>query len=622
MVKPIEPICDRSVELQDRELLRRRRENRKYLMELENDKLLLHHRFEAGLDTHGRNPEDFHGGWESPLCQLRGHFLGHWLSAAAMEVSATGDRELKAKADTLVGELAKCQDNNGGEWCASIPEKYLTLIARGKGCWAPQYTIHKTFMGLLDMYELTGNEEALAIARSFAQWFIRWSSQFNEEEFNRILDVETGGMLEVWSQLYGITKEPAHRGLMDKYYRKSLFDGLLEGRDVLTNMHANTTIPEALGAARAYEVTGEAKWLAVVKAYWDEAVTKRGFYCTGGQTAGEIWTPKMSLSPRLGEKNQEHCTVYNMMRLADFLFRHTGEAVYGDYWERNLYNGIMAQAYYQFDRGGHGETSPYPETGLLTYFLPLKSGGVKAWSSKTKHFYCCHGSLVQANAGHVRGIFYKDDAHVYVNQYTPSDVSFEMRGTEVRLLQRTDTLAGNDHITGSMTGSQTIKEPSRQPNHPELLKNYLYIYAQSEVPFTLKIRLPWWHKGEAVLFINGEKTEPQVVDNYITITRSWKEDTVCFQFNKTIQACPLPDAPDTVAFMYGPVVLAGLSRGQALEVKEGTCAEQLLVHDNEREWSVWRDTFRTVNQSCDIPFIPLYKVGYEPYSVYFPLKKA
>jgi DUF1680 family protein len=78
----------------------------------------------------------------------------------------------------------------------------------------------------------------------------------------------------------------------------------LAGKDVLTNMHANTTIPEVMGCARAYEVTGEEKWLDIVKSYWKCAVTDRGAFVTGGQTQGEIWTPKMKPYARLWQKKQ------------------------------------------------------------------------------------------------------------------------------------------------------------------------------------------------------------------------------------------------------------------------------------------------------------------------------
>ena len=349
----LKEIKGRNVIIYDEELLRRREENKKYLLELENDNLLISYTLEAGLYKTAEIPKGIHGGWESPLCELRGHFLGHWLSAAAMHYEATGNQVVKAKADEIVEILAKCQEENGGRWVASIPEKYLYRIGNKKPVWAPQYTIHKTFMGLLDMYELAGNEQALEIAVRFGEWFYDWSGRYSTEQFQQILDVETGGMLEIWAILYRLTQKDIFRELMDRYYRKSLFDGLLEGKDVLTNMHANTTIPEILGAAACYEVTGEEKFFEITEAYWNEAVTMKGSYATGGQTCGEIWSPDKNLAVRLGDKNQEHCTVYNMMRLADFLFRHTGKAEYMDYWEKNLYNygtGVLEREFYSWKK--------------------------------------------------------------------------------------------------------------------------------------------------------------------------------------------------------------------------------------------------------------------------------
>ena len=184
--------------------------NRRYLMSLRSDNLLQNHYMEAGLWGPRLNPKDCHGGWESPTCQLRGHFLGHWLSAAARIYDSTGDVEVKGKADRIVSELARCQEENGGEWAGSIPEKYLDWIARGKRVWAPHYTLHKTLMGLYDMVAYAGNEQALDILIKWAKWFYRWTSQFSREELDEILDVETGGMLEAWADLYGVTGKQEH----------------------------------------------------------------------------------------------------------------------------------------------------------------------------------------------------------------------------------------------------------------------------------------------------------------------------------------------------------------------------------------------------------------------------
>ena len=386
----------KDVRLLESEFSRRYALNRRYVMSLDSDALLQNFELEAGLTTarmgagggHGDDhlAEDWHWGWEAPTCQLRGHFLGHWLSAAARMVATTGDPEAKAKADAIVARLAACQEANGGAWVFSIPEKYLDWIVRGRRVWAPHYTLHKTLMGLVDMHTYADNDQAADILEKAARWFLRWTEPFSREAMDDILDVETGGMLEAWADLYGITGDPDHLELMRRYDRPRLFDRLLAGEDPLTNRHANTTVPEAHGAARAYEVTGEARWREIAEAYWRCAVDDRGTFCTGGQTNGEIWTPPFEFAARLGDKTQEHCVVYNMMRLADYLFRWTGDVKYADYIERNLYNGILAQQ--------------NPQTGMINYFLALEPGSKKVWGSETHDFWCCHGSLVQAHTTH------------------------------------------------------------------------------------------------------------------------------------------------------------------------------------------------------------------------------
>jgi hypothetical protein len=357
MLKPIPP---GQVRLLPSLFTARAELNRRYLLSLREENLLQNYYLEAGLWSVPGEPENCHWGWESPTCQLRGHFLGHWLSAAARLYATRGDLEIKARADWIISELARCQAENGGEWAGSIPEKYFDWLARGKEVWAPHYTVHKTLMGLYEMATLGGSAQALEILVRWSAWFHRWSARFTRAEMDRILEVETGGMMELWADLSALTGRAEYLQLMERYERRLFFDPLLAGEDVLTDQHANTRIPEIHGAARAWEVTGEPRWRAIVEAFWRCAVTDREAFCTGGGTDGEIWTPPGELAARLSSKNQEHCTVYNLMRLAEYLYRWTGDPTYADYWERNLYNGILAQQ--------------HPATGMVAYFLPLKAG--------------------------------------------------------------------------------------------------------------------------------------------------------------------------------------------------------------------------------------------------------
>lgn len=610
------------VELTDGDLIRRRNDNREYLMSLTTRNLLYNYELEAALTHDACIPENMHGGWESPTCQLRGHFLGHWLSAAAMLICGSEDTELKAKADIIIDRLAKCQEANGGKWVASIPEKYLFHIAKGHGIWAPHYTIHKTFMGLVDMYRFAGNTKALEIADNFADWFLDWTADFDREQMDNILDFETGGMLEIWVQLLDITGKDKYRTLIDRYYRARLFEPLLKGEDPLTNMHANTTIPEVLGAAAAYEVTGKQKYKDIVMNYWKESVTDRGMYATGGQTNGEIWGPKMSLGSRMGMKTQEHCTVYNMMRLADYMFRWTGEAEYADYIERNLYNGVMAQTYWHWEYT-NGYTTDKPTEGLIAYFLPMRAGSHKGWGSRTDSFFCCHGSMVQANASLDNYIYYQDGNTLYVNQYHDSEATFLVGGQRLKIKQIQDPLTGSFHLSSTSNGKQTIdRTAAMYPHNPDTLQVYLQIETDQPIPMDIKVRIPWWITQPATVEINN--IEVAVADKgscYVSVDRTFADgDVICVTMVKGITTYPLPEDPNMVAFMYGPEVLAGLCDEERTLYCDTEHPEDILVNENEREWGSWKSEFRTVNQPVGIRFLPLNRIGHENYTIYFPIK--
>src|SRR6266487_1138661 len=598
MTQTFRPLHDRQVRLLPGLFKKRFDINRRYVFSLQTHNLLQNHYMEAGLWAPIGKPEDAHWGWESPTCQIRGEFLGHWLSAAAHIYASTRDQEIKVKADIIVSEVARCQQENGGEWAGPIPEKYFEWLARGKKVWAPHCTVHRNMMGLFDMYAWAGNQQALDILVRWARWFSRWSSQFTREQFDDMLDVETGGMLEVWSDLYSVTGDKENYDLINRYDRPRLFNLLLAGKDPLTNMHANTTIPEILGAARAWEVTGENRWRDIVEAYWRCAVVDRGYYCTGGQTNGEFWTPPRQLSTHLGDKTQEHCTVYHMMRLAEYLLRWTGDASYDDYWERNLYNGSLAQQ--------------HPETGMVTYFLPLRSGSVKKWGTPTDDFWCCQGTLIQAHTIYPNHIFYEEGNDLVLSQYIPCRLDWNKNGKSLSLLLSEDT----------------HPEAHRRPGS----RSYeLKITCSEAQEFALKFRLPGWMSASPEVIINGEIQA--IIGNpstYALIHKAWQNDTIHITLPQSLTTSSLPDLPDTVAFMEGPVVLAAVLGDESNGTSAETLTEKtlygkkedptsLLIPDNEREFTRWRSGYRTHGQAQNIRFISLYEIQNECYAVYFPI---
>ncbi len=614
-----------SIKLIDSPFLDRFNLNASYLKSLTTENLLRNFYLQAGLwsysgsastsfdsDDEEKGPETWHWGWESPTCELRGHFLGHWLSASAYVYGQTGDQELRAKTLFIVQELARCQQANGGEWVAAIPESYMERILEGRQVWAPHYTIHKIFMGLHDVYRMMKIDEALHISDRFSKWFYNWTTFFTREKLDMILDYETGGMLEAWVDLYDFTGKPEHLELIKRYDRPRFFDALLEDKDVLTNKHANTQVAEILGAARAWEVTGEIRWRNIVEAFWEEAVVKRGTYCTGGVSCGEVWTPPQNLTARLGLA-QEHCVIYNMMRLSQFLYRWTGDVKYADFWEKNLYNGIMSQQ--------------NKKTGMVSYFLDMGPGSKKNWGSSTKHFWCCHGTLVQAQASYDQCIFQRQVNGITISQFIPSRTSFKYGETNVKLELRNSTQDGAGPIRtfhkSGLEQIQFVHVPQIPSDRPDRYLHVIHIECDTQVEFEMKIRIPWWVKGEPTVKINGEKVEYMIESSFILLKEIWKHDQVTLEFPKQLSASLLPGSQNMVALMDGPLVLAGLVEEEREIVGDYKKPDTFLTSHNERHHSFWNDgTYKTKNQSVNFKFIPLADVTDERYTLYFPIQKS
>lgn len=578
--------------------------NRSYLMELDSSCLLQNFCLEAGIILPGLqvvdNPEtaNLHWGWEAPTCQLRGHFLGHWMSAAAKLIAAENDAELKVKLDKIISELARCQELNGGEWVGSIPEKYFTRLIKNQYIWSPQYVMHKTIMGLTDAYVYAGNTQALDILAHLSDWYIRWTEKAAELNPHAVYSGEEAGMLEVWAELYQLTKDEKYLTLAKRYADAGLFRKLREGKDSLTNCHANASIPFTHGAAKMYEVTGDKDWLEVVKLFWKCAVTERGMFSTGGQNAGEFWIPPHLQGHFLGSNDQEFCTVYNMVRTASYLFKYTGEAQYADYIERCLYNGFLAQQNSQ--------------TGMPTYFLPLAAGSHKKWGTKRRDFWCCHGTMVQAQTLYPELIYYTGDGRVVISQYIPSSFSTKMGGADVTIEQTTGMKYYNDQ---AFFDEKDDGQMSRW-----LLK--FSVKCSKSAEFTLSFRVPAWTNGAPEVELNGEKITAPVKDGYIDITADWSDSTVQIFFPSKLRAETLPDMPELMSVVDGPIVLAGLT-GSDCGIAGADKLEEQFMPQLEHTYGTfpWRqNSWRTRNQPQSVMFRPLYEITDEEYTVYFTKK--
>jgi DUF1680 family protein len=560
--------------------------NRKYLKTLPPDRLLHTFRLTAGLPSAAEPLGD----WEKPDCELRGHFAGgHYLSACALAFASSGDEELKRNGDLMVAELAKCQTQHKNGYLSAFPQELFDRLRDGVNVWAPFYTIHKVMAGHLDMYRLSGNEQALETVEKMAGWVRSWSDPLSEQQMQRVLLVEYGGMGEVLANLYGVTGKAEYLNLAKRFDKKGFFDPLAAHRDELKGLHVNTHVPQVIAAARLYELTGDKRYWNIADYFWNEVTSERS-YCTGGTSNSELWRSDPGvLSTQLGPQTAEDCCVYNMMKLTRRLFAWSPQAQYMDYYERVLFNHRMGTI--------------DPETGTTVYYLPLGNGYSKIYAKPFDSFWCCNGTGAEEFAKLTDSIYFHDANSIFVNLYVASDVHWPEKG--IRLTQQT--------------------------SFPEEQGTTVTISAARPVDVDLRLRIPYWAKSGSVK-VNGHPI-PAFADpgSYLVLRGPWKNgDRIELGLPMSLHAAPIPDKGSLQAAMYGPLVLAARFEEEprekwyrhfaSEEKQEPSPTLQFKGKlDDPASWlesASGKLTFRAVSQNQAVPFLPLSGIVHERYSVY------
>ena len=586
----VEPFPLEQVRLLDGVFKQEMEINNKWLVSLPPDRLLHSFRLTAGLSS---SAEPL-GGWEKPDCELRGHFAGgHVLSALALGYASTGDDELKSRGNALVTELAKCQEGNKDGYLSAFPEEEFDRLREERRVWAPFYTYHKIMAGLLDMYLYCGNDQALATAENMAGWVGHWGESISDEKMQRILQTEFGGMNEVLCNLYAVTGRGQYLHLASRFEKNIFFDPLADHRDELKGIHANTHIPQAISAARRYELTGDPRYHEIAAFFWQTVTTDRA-YCTGGTSNEEFWrTDPGKLAAELGEYTEECCCAYNMLKLTRHVFGWTGDPRAMDYYERTLWNHRLGT---QDDRG------------LKSYFLPLGSGYWKYYNSAWDSFWCCTGTGAEEFAKFADSIYFHDDRGVYVNLFIASELNWPDKGIKLR----------------------------QETRFPEQEGTTLTVRAAKPVEMAINLRIPYWATRGGTLKINGEPVPVfSSPSSYLTVTRSWKDgDRLELSLPMSLHVHPMPDDSTLQAMMYGPLVLAGRLGNQGLDsniehpgydtAPTGQPIPVPAIASSAKDPTGWAEpdtgkplTFKTVGQTATTELVPLCKVSGQRYAVYW-----
>ena len=486
--------------------------NARYLDSLAVDRLLHSFRLTAGI-TSTATP---YKGWEEPTCQLRGHFNGgHYLSAAALAFATSGNDVLKKKGDEIVSGLAQCQKKNAAGYLSAYPTDLFEQLAAGKPVWAPFYTYHKIMAGLLDMYVLTGNSDALQIAEGMAHWVGDFFMGIGAEQRQRMLRNEYGGMNEALVNLAALTKKNRYIEIAHIFEQSSFLDPLAERRDELQGLHANTHVPKIIGAARMYEVTGDRRYRQIAEYFLEEVLTARN-YAIGNTSLDEHWrTLPGQLKGSLAWKNAECCVAYNLMKLERLVFGWTANARWMDEYERALFNCRLGTQ---------------NADGLKQYFFPLAAGYWRVYNSPEESFWCCTGSGAEEFAKFTDTIFFHRGDDIWVNQFIASKLDWKEEGLQI------------DQVT----------------QFPREQGTTLKIKVSRLAARTIHIRIPAWTADAPVVKLNNLPLAA-VADpgSYLAIRRVWQDgDTVSIGLPMELRQEALPGDDSVVAALYGPLVLA------------------------------------------------------------------
>jgi DUF1680 family protein len=457
------------------------------------------------------------GGWESVDCDLRGHSTGHIMSGLSLLYATTGEEIYKVKSDSIVNGLAEVQKvlNQGG-YLSAYPQNLIDRSIAGQNVWAPWYTQHKIISGLLDQYLYCNNPKALEIAKGMATWAYTKLHSLSEEQRKVMLKNEFGGINDSFYNLYAITGNLDHKFLAEFFYHDAVLDPLTLGADILEKKHANTYIPKLIGISRGYELEGNIKYKNTAEFFWNTVVNHHSFV-TGSNSDKEKFFKPDDLSEHLTGYTGESCNVYNMLKLTRHLFAYNPNSKYADFYERALYNHILGQQ--------------DPESGNVSYFLPMMPGAHKVYSTKENSFWCCVGSGFENQAKYGEFIYYHTSNDLYVNLFIPSELNWKEKG--IKLKQETA--------------------------FPEDQKTVLTIISASSSKMTINIRYPEWATSGIEVKINGKPFKVKRSSNgYIPIERKWNSmDRIAVLFPMKLKITPTNDNPNIVAFTYGPIVLAG-----------------------------------------------------------------
>ena len=578
------------------------------LASLDTDKLLYEYRNFAKVPQ-ANGVTGGYAGWDTGF--LRGHMLGHYLSAASRMAAATGDTSFNTKVSYVVGELAKCQTALGSGYLAAFPTAVFDWVegksgADNGGIVVPYYIVHKTMAGLLDANHYLGNQQALTVVTKMADYFQGRLAALPAATIEKTFRTdgsgnpqnEFGAMSDVLAQLSAVTGQSKYLDTAKIFNRSWFITPLAAGQDNLSGLHGNCHIAQALGIAQTANLSGDTASLAASESFW-KLLTGKHAFVIGGDSFHE-WLDKAGVEAGASIDGQkvlppttaETCNTHNMLKLTSVLFERGPRIDYAEYYERALYNHILA--------------SVAPDTGNVVYFTPLY-GNFRTYVNGT---FCDNGTGIENTPRYNEGIYFQQGSSLWINLYIPNELTWDATGLT---LQQKGNAAAGEQVSITITkGGDTTQA-------------------------TLNLRVPSWVSGAATVAVNGTAQPPSPgASTYVALSRAWKVgDVVTLTLPAALRLEHAQDVSSMVAVLFGPVLLAGelgsanmpndfADKDAYLSTASVTVPTITNSSTNPADWltpitgTPMAYKAQNAGSATGTTFRPLYDLHHQRYSVYWP----